>query len=188
MNSADVEFTSLAKRYEKLGKILIEAETYYGLEGRKAFATRFPVTANTLRNLEYIGRGSLMAVFALCSDKFIKGLINLPDSMSWQLKLVAGDSSGINVLKNGKIVKMKYEDFIDDKADALFSIIDESDKDISPDKLRDKIRNNFSAVRSKFAKKTVPRYIIKGGVVKFNRGKFSVAELRKIIAELEAAE
>lgn len=191
---ADKAFTGVVIRYFELGQALVEAITYYGSEGRKAFRCRFPLTENTLKHLELVGRMRLLPHFALCSDRFVNGLVEMKDSTTWQYKLIGASSNGkIRVKVDGDIVDKSFTDFVKEKdVNCLLTILSDENKDLTLDELADKICNMYDEVRSKFVSK--PRYPFEikytaGGkkVVRFYQVKsYTVDDLRAIIAKMEA--
>lgn len=195
LNSADHAYTDLTKRYYVLGRAYVEAIDYYGAEGRRAFKTRFPLTDNALRNLELVGRGRLLPQFAMCSNRFTCGLVNMDNSMSWQCKLIGVSKNGVVRVKiNDKIVDKKFTDFMKKDVDAVLSIISSADKDLPIEELQKKVLNLRGEVRKKFKKNERDPYEIttqegKKPFVKFYKAvPYTADDLLMLLEELERAD
>lgn len=192
---AEEAFTNTVKRYYVLAQALMKAITYYGNAGKKAFTARFPLTDNAIRNLEYIGRGQLLPHFAMCSDRFVKGLVEMENSLSWQYKLLGSSKEGIlNVRVNGKIIEKKFSDFVKDaEIDCILSIISESDIALTPKELAEKLKELQEEVRKRFPRKVRNPWEIKikdkKAVIRFNQASFYTIEaLEQLIADMRNAE
>lgn len=163
LNEADKAFTDVVKNYLRLGDALVKAITFYGAKGKRAFKTRFPLTDNALDHLELVGRGRLLPQFAMCSDRFVSGIVNISESLKWQYKLLGASKKGMIRIRtrNGKIVDAKFEDLRKKEIDGVLSIISEEDKDLSPEELCDKIAQLNRQVVDNFEKGNKPLYVIK---------------------------
>lgn len=160
LSTAERAYTDATRNYLILGESLVMAITYYGSDGKRAFRTRFPLTDNALRNLELVGRGKLLPHFAMCSDKFVSGIVEMPDSIRNQHRLVGASQNGmIRVKVKGKITDIPLSDFRSNKiTDAVLSILSEGDEDLSDSKLREKFLKIDHEIRSKFIVRKKPLY------------------------------
>lgn len=193
LREGDRVFSDIVMKTVKLAECLVRATEFYGQAGRRAFRARFPLTDNTVRNLDYIGHGLLLPQFVLCSDRFVHGLVDLQDSMSWQYKLLCASKNGmINIRKSdGSLTEVPIDQMEKSLADGVLTIMTESDKDMSVDQFASKIRSLMRDVRQKFAriKRNLFEISMKDGhkVVRFFRSTAVTAEdLRKIVEQLEA--
>lgn len=194
LDMADRAYTDLTRKYYHLGSAYVMALDYYGAAGKKAFKARFPLTDNALRNLELIGRNRLLPQFAMCSNRFTVGLVNLEDSIKWQFNLIGASKTGmVRMRKGDKIVDKKFSDFMAKEENAVLSIIRKSDKKLTPEELSKKLYNMMDEVREEFKKNYKPRPLYKMGdingtkVVRFYRSKpYTPSELRSILEEMEA--
>ena len=192
IQSAEVAFTSLSRNYMLLGEAYVKAITYYGYDGKRAFRTRFPLTDNAFRNLELVGRGRLLPQFAMCSDKFVSGIVHMENSMAWQYKLLGASEFGKLRMRVGDTIRdVSFDEFRSGTTDAVLSIISKENVGLTPDQLRQKLLNLNREVRSRFVKDNKPPFEIRmvegKRVVRFMKAKtYSVEDLKKIIAKLES--
>lgn len=187
LDEADQAFTDLVRRYYALGRAYVKAITYYGAEGKRAFRTRFPLTENALRNLEYVGRGRLLPHFSMCSNRFTCGLVNMTDSLLWQNKLLNISEKGMIKLRlpDGKTVEKSFEDFSNGEIDGVLSIVGSEDTAVSAEELSSKVVSMMAEVRKHFHRTETPAYkiVMKDGepAVHFVKGKYTKQDLLKII-------
>lgn len=193
LDDADRAFTDIVKKYMTLGETLVKAITYYGSAGKRAFKMRFPLTDNSLNNLELVGRGRLLPQFAMCSNRFVKGLVDMVDSLKWQYKLIGASKCGIiRVRINGNIINAKLTDLRSEKlVDGVLSIISDENKDLTPKQLCEKLMSLRKEVRANFNREVRPTFEIATvdgrKCIRFLKAKpFSADDLRKFIAKLEA--
>lgn len=187
---ADRAFSDIVKRYYALGRCYVKAVKLYGLKGRKAFIARFPLTDNALRNLELVGTGKLLPHFAMCSNKFTVGIVNMVDSMMWQRKLASCATGNVVrvVREDGTVSEMSLEDFLKD-ANAVMATISEADSDLSPEELAEKIEKMRSDARAHFVHHKNPPYVVKTmgdkKVVRFFKSiPYDADGLKKILDEI----
>lgn len=192
LEKADIAYTNITRNCQFFGELLVQAITYYGNVGKKEFRTRYPLTDNALRNLELVGRGRLLPQFALDSDKFVTGLVNMDDSLMWQHKLIGASRNGTVMVRwNGRIISVPFGDFRSGKlAGAVLTLLSESDRDLTVDQLGEKLRNLDREVRAKFNHKPVKLYEIRlqgaAKVVRFLKvHTYTAEDLKAILAKLE---
>ena len=191
LDAADKAFTSLTRNYMALGEAYVQAITYYGSDGKRAFRTRFPFTDNALRNLEYVGRGRLLPQFAMCSDKFVGGLVNMEDSIKWQYKLLGASECGkLRIRVGDKIRDIPFEEFKSGTTDAVLSLVSKENASLTPEQLRKKLTELDHEVRANFLRNKIPPYEIRildgKKVVRFMKaGTYTADELKKILSKLE---
>lgn len=191
---AEKAFTGVVRRYLELGIAYVKAITFYGVSGRKAFLSRFPLTDNALRNLELVGKGQLMPQFAMCSNRFTSGLVGMADSMLWQQKLLGITKNGTVRVKVGdKIVDRRWDEFLkNSEIDGVLSILAEADKDLTQDELAEKLLKLKKKARENFVHTKKPNYLITknavGTFVRFYKARaYTADDLRKIADEIDAA-
>lgn len=196
LEEADTAFTDVVKNYLRLGESLVKAITFYGIKGKKAFKTRFPLTENALAHLEMVGRGRLLPQFAMCSDRFVSGIVNMAESLKWQYKLLGASKNGMIRIRtrNGEIVDAKFEDLRNKEIDGVLSIISEENKDLTPEELCEKIASLNQKVVDKFEKDNKPLYMIKidvkssKTVVRFIKSHtYTRDEIKAILAKMDAS-
>ena len=191
LKTADEAFTSLTRNYMKIGEAYVQAITYYGSDGKRAFRTRFPFTDNALRNLEYVGRGKLLPQFAMCSDKFVGGLVNMEDSIRWQYKLLGASECGKLRMRVGdKVRDVPFEEFRSGTTDAVLSLVSKENESLTPEQLRKKLLELDREVRANFLRDKKPPYEIRvqdgKKVVRFMKARtYTAEELKKILTKLE---
>lgn len=162
LDAADSAFTGVVKNYMRLGEALVDAVRFYGEKGRKAFRTRYPLTDNALRHLELVGSGKLLPQFTMCSDKFVNGLANMPNSLSWQYKLLGSSEDGkIRIRVGEKFRDVRFEDLRSGEVDGVLSIVAKSDESLTSEELGKKIRKMNRDVRGRFVKSDIPTYEIR---------------------------
>ena len=193
LEEADRAFTDLSRNYLILGEAFVKAITFYGNEGKKAFRMRYPLTDNALRNLELVGRGRLLPAFAMCSDMFVSGLVNMNDSIKWQHKILGASECGkLRVRVNGRLTDIPFSEFRSGKAaKAVLTLVSKADENLTTDQLREKLANLDKEVRANFSRKPVRLYEIRiangNKVVRFMKPHtYTAEELREILAILEA--
>ena len=138
---ADEAYTGLVKRYAALADVYVKIIRIHGHQGREAFKARFPLTENTLANLERVGTGRLLPQFTLCSNRFTSCLVRMRDSIAWQYKLVNSSEDGkVNVFVNGKVKKVDIGAITSpDVAGCVLTLMSESDLKMTEEEFRDKM-------------------------------------------------
>ena len=191
-------YYGVTSRNLRLGELYVKTIAMYGKASAKAlYRSCIPINDNKLNHLELVGQHKLLPHFLLCSDKFINGLVNMKDSMTWQMRLtnVSSGKNGTSILVeiDGKLIEKDIRMLSDSEEDYVLSIMSESDlSQLTIDQLADKIRNMHSEVRAKFPRKKKSPYVIKMSsegkyVVRFmTKVGHTLEELKAIVSELEA--
>ncbi len=190
---ADEAYTGLVKRYATLADVYVKIIRIHGNQGREAFKARFPLTENTLANLERVGTGRLLPQFTLCSNRFTSCLVRMRDSLAWQYKLVNSSEDGkVNVFVNGKVKSVDIGEIAsNDVAGCILTLMSESDLRMTDEEFRDKMAAVRAECVGKFEGVKTPVFrtcIVNGSVcVKFLRAvPLTPGDLRRYADDLEA--